>query len=278
MMPGPGPFLAWLAFMHGLTLWFLWPCAHFSDFSTSCRNKVSMNTLPGIHACISGFSAWVHSKTIFTRFHIHSAGGWGGFKRAILQKPIWKQDLHPQGPLPWCQDLAHFLLGLLLCMGWPCDSYGPVHTFQTFQLQFFFRKFFLGPLYGALHCLQNIFHEGGFFVEPLKKHDYKEALVTKIARFSRKTNKNRSPCDFSLGFTISRPWIHMLQKRNLHWISMWRPWCEKLNSQPRSHAGTRCPWTRFLEFMHAFQDSVPEFIQKRFSPDFISTVQGGRVV
>ena len=29
--------------------------------------------------------------------------------------------------------------------------------------------------------------------------------------------------------------------------------------------------------MHAFQDSVPEFIQKRFSPDFISTLQGGRV-
>ena len=34
----------------------------------SCRKKVSMNTLPGNHACISGFSAWVHSKTFFTRF------------------------------------------------------------------------------------------------------------------------------------------------------------------------------------------------------------------
>ena len=92
-------------------------------------------------------------------------------------------------------------------------------------------------------------------------------------KFKEKPIKNRCPCDFSLDFTVSKPWIHMLQKRNFHWISMWRPWCEKLDSQPRSHAGTRCPWTRFLEFMHAFQDSVPEFIQKRFSQDFISTVQ-----
>ena len=30
----------------------------------SCRNKVSMTTLPGDHACISGFSASVHSKRI----------------------------------------------------------------------------------------------------------------------------------------------------------------------------------------------------------------------
>ena len=88
MMQGSGPFLAWLAFMHELVLWFHWPCAHFADFSTSI----------------------------------------------------------------------------------------------------FFSKIFLGSLYGAQQCLQNIFHEGGFFVEPLKKHDYKEALVIKIARFSRKTN------------------------------------------------------------------------------------------
>ena len=126
-MPGSGPFLAWLAFMHGLTLWFLWPCAHFSDFSTSI----------------------FFSKKNFGAF-------------------VWGPTLSPK----------HLSWEWILCWAF-------------------------------------------------KKHDYKEALVTKIARFSRKTNKNMCPCDFSLDFTISRPWIHLLQKRNFHWIShveamMWK--------------------------------------------------------
>ena len=133
--------------------------------------------------CLSSF------KNDFHKISYPQCRGGGGFKTAILQKPIWKQDLHPQGPLPWCQDLAHFLLGLLLCMGWPCDSYGPVHTFQTFQLQFFFRKFFLGPLYGALHCPQNIFHERGFFVEPLKNMIIRKPLSQKSRGFQEKPIK-----------------------------------------------------------------------------------------
>ena len=82
---------------------------------------------------------------------------------------------------------------------------------------------------------------------------------------------------FLLDFCISMPWVHVLQMQIFHWISLVvGPWCEKRNSRPPSHAGARCPWTRFLEMMHAFQDSVLGFIQKRFSPDFIATVQWGK--
>ena len=121
-----------------------------------------------------------------------------------------------------CHDARIWPISCLACFYAWADLVIPMALctlFRLFNFIFFCRKFFLGPLYGALHCLQNIFHERGFFVEPLKKHDYKEALVTKIARFSRKTNKNMCPCDFELDFTISMPWIHMLQNRNFHWIS-----------------------------------------------------------
>ena len=148
-MPGPGPFLAWLAFMHGLTLWFLWPCAHFSDFSTSCMNKVSMNTLPGIHACISGFSAWVHSKTIFTRFHIHSAGGrWrlrqqffrsqSGSKIFIHKALCHDARIWPISCLVGFYAWANLVIPMALCT-----------HFKLFNFNFFFEKFFwclcMGP-------------------------------------------------------------------------------------------------------------------------------------
>ena len=153
----------------------------------SCRNKVSMNTLPWNDACISGFSAWVHSKTIFTRFHSQSAVGRGVHKAQFFRRrsgskiSIHKALCHdariwPSSCLACFYAWAHLVIPLALCT--LCRLFNFNSVFENF----------LGSLYGAQQCLQNIFHEGGFFVEPLKKHDYKEALVIKIARFSRKTN------------------------------------------------------------------------------------------
>ena len=65
--------------------------------------------------------------------------------------------------------------------------------------------------------------------------------------------------------TISMPWFPCCKSDFFIGVHMWMmPWCEKRNSRPPSHAGTRSPWRRFLEIMHAFQDSVPVFIQNWF--------------
>ena len=133
----------------------------------SCRSRVSMNTLPWNDACISGFSAWVHSKTIFTRFHSHSAVGKGVHKvnssEANLEarSPSTRRFAMMQGSGPFLAWLA-FMHELILWFLWPCAH------FADFSLSIFFSKIFLGSLYGAQQCLQNIFHEGGLFVEPLQ--------------------------------------------------------------------------------------------------------------
>ena len=119
----------------------------------SCRKKVSMNTLPGNHACISGFSAWVHSKTIFTRFHSHSAVGKGVHKvnssEANLEArpPSTRRFAMMQGSGPFLAWLA-FMHWLALWFLWPCAH------FSDFSTSIFFSKKFPTSCVGPLHCLK----------------------------------------------------------------------------------------------------------------------------
>ena len=108
----------------------------------SCRKKVSMNTLPGNHACISGFSAWVHSKTIFTRFHSQSAVGRGVHKAQFFRRrsgskiSIHKALCHdariwPISCLACFYAWAHLVIPLALCT-----------LCRLFNFNFFFENFF----------------------------------------------------------------------------------------------------------------------------------------
>ena len=121
----------------------------------SCRKKVSMNTLPGNHACISGFSAWVHSKTIFTRFHSHSAGGKGGLrtqffrsqsgsKIALVKTLCHDARIWPISCLACFYALVGFVIPMALCT-----------LFRLFNFNFFFKKKY-DFLSGAPTLLQNI--------------------------------------------------------------------------------------------------------------------------
>ena len=108
----------------------------------SCRNKVSMNTLPWNDACISGFNAWVHSKTIFTRFHSHSAGGEGGLRTQFFRSHSGsKISIHTT----LCHDARIWPISCMACFYALVGFVVPMALctlFQTFRLQFFFQKFY----------------------------------------------------------------------------------------------------------------------------------------
>ena len=121
----------------------------------SCRNKVSMNTLPGNHACISGFSAWVHSKTIFTRFHSHSAGGEGGLRTQFFRSQSGsKISIHTT----LCHDARIWPISCLACFYALVGFVIPMALctlFRLFNFNFFFKKFY-DSLCGAPTLPQNI--------------------------------------------------------------------------------------------------------------------------
>ena len=126
----------------------------------SCRNKVSMKTLPWNDACISGFSAWVHSKTIFTRFHSHSAVGKGVHKvnssEANLEarSPSTRPFAMMPGSCPFLAWLA-FMHCLALWFLWPCAH------FSDFSTSIFFSKNFQTFCLGPPHCLKTSKYKRG---------------------------------------------------------------------------------------------------------------------
>ena len=126
----------------------------------SCRKKVSMNTLPGNHACISGFSAWVHSKTIFTRFHSQSAVGRGVHKAQFFRRrsgskiSIHKALCHdariwPISCLACFYAWAHLVIPLALCT-----------LCRLFNFNCFFEKFFGGLCMGPSNVSKTSFMRG----------------------------------------------------------------------------------------------------------------------
>ena len=126
----------------------------------SCRNKVSMNTLPWNDACISGFSAWVHSKTIFTRFHSHSAVGKGVHKAQFFRSksgtrfPSTRPFAMMPGSGPFLAWLA-FMHWLALWFLWPCAH------FSDFSTSIFFSKNFTTFCLGPPHCLKTSKYKRG---------------------------------------------------------------------------------------------------------------------
>ena len=128
--------------------------------SKSCRNKVSMNTLPGIHACISGFSAWVHSKTIFTRFHIHSAGGEGGLRPQFFRSQSGSKIFIHKA---LCHDARIWPISCLACFYAWADLVIPMALctlFRLFNFNFFFENFFWGLCMGPYTVSKTSFMRG----------------------------------------------------------------------------------------------------------------------
>ena len=121
----------------------------------SCRSKVSMNTLPWNDACISRFSAWVHSKTIFTRFHSQSAGGEGGLRTQFFRSQSGsKISIHTT----LCHDARIWPISCMLCFYALVVCVVPVALctlFWLFNFNFFFKNF-SDFLSGAPTLPQNI--------------------------------------------------------------------------------------------------------------------------